>query len=257
VAAYAARLAPEAERTGVAHGTPRFDDDGYAGKVALLVREPVAAVSFTFGCPAPDVVGALREAGSAVWITVTDPDEARRAAAAGADALVVQGTEAGGHRGAFADRDDRVDYGLLSLLALVRAAVDVPLIATGGIATADGVRAVLAAGARAAQVGTAFMLCPEAGTSAPHRAAIEDPSNVTGLTRAFSGRLARGIVNRLQREHTAAAPIAYPEIHHITAPLRAHARAAGDADLINLWAGEAHALARALPAAEVVAILTP
>ncbi|WCB91998.1 Nitronate monooxygenase [Baekduia alba] len=257
VAAYAARLEPEAERAGVGLGTPRFDDDDYAAKLALLAREPVAAVSFTFGCPAPEAVAALQAAGSAVWVTVTDPDEAREAAAAGADALVVQGAEAGGHRGAFVDRDDRVDYGLLSLLALVRDAVDLPLVATGGIATAAGVAAVLAAGARAAQVGTGFMLCPEAGTSAAHRAAIEDPNNVTGLTRAFSGRLARGIVNRLQREQTAAAPIAYPEIHHITAPLRAHARTSGDADLINLWAGEAHALARALPAAEVVARLTP
>jgi nitronate monooxygenase len=101
------------------------------------------------------------------------------------------------------------------------------------------------------------MLCPEAGTAPAHRAAIKDPNNLTGLTRAFSGRLARGIVNRVQREHSAAAPIAYPEIHHVTAPLRAHARKAGDADLINLWAGEAHALARELPAAEVVRLLTP
>jgi nitronate monooxygenase len=101
------------------------------------------------------------------------------------------------------------------------------------------------------------MLCPEAGTSPAHRAAIADPDAVTGLTRAFSGRLARGIVNRVQREHSPAAPIAYPEIHHVTAPLRAHARAAGDGDLINLWAGEAHALAQARPAAEVVAALDP
>jgi nitronate monooxygenase len=114
------------------------------------------------------------------------------------------------------------------------------------------VRAVLAAGAQAAACGTAFMLCPEAGTSPAHRAAIADPDAVTGLTRAFSGRLARGIVNRLQAEHSAAAPIAYPEIHYVTAPLRAHARKQGDAELINLWAGEAHELAEARPAAEVV-----
>ena len=114
--------------------------------------------------------------------------------------------------------------------------------------------AVLAAGAAAAQIGTAFMRCPEAGTSAPHRAALAS-DRPTGLTRAFSGRLARGIVNRLQAEHTADAPFAYPEIHHLTAPLRAQARKDGDADLINLWAGEAHELAESLPAAEVVARL--
>jgi nitronate monooxygenase len=238
-------------------GEPRFDDDGYAGKLALLKADPVAVVSFTFGCPSAEDVRALQEAGSAVWVTVTDPLEARAAAAAGADALVVQGVEAGGHRGSWVDSDAHVDYGLLALLALVRRDVATPLVATGAIMTAEGVRAVLAAGASAAQCGTAFLLCPEAGTSAPHRAAVEDPNNVTGLTRAFSGRLARGIVNAFQRAHTAAAPIAYPEVHHLTSPLRAHARAAGDADAINLWAGEAHALAQARPAAEVVAALRP
>jgi nitronate monooxygenase len=132
--------------------------------------------------------------------------------------------------------------------------VDVPLVATGGIATWRSVAAVLAAGAAAAQIGTALMRCPEAGTSAPHRAALAT-SRPTGLTRAFSGRLARGIVNRMQAEHSAAAPLAYPEVHHITAPLRAHGRKAGDADVINLWAGQAHELAEERPAAEVVARL--
>ena len=262
VAAYAERLAPEAERLGTPLGEPRFDDDAYDEKVALLLgRAPddVAAVSFTFACPERELVQRLQESGKAVWVTVTTPDEARTAAASGADALIVQGAEAGGHRGAFLDVPDATNYGLLALLALVRDVVDVDteLIATGAIMTADGVSAVLAAGARAAQVGTAFMLTPEAGTSAPHRAAIKDPNKTTTLTRAFSGRLARGIVNRLHAEHGAAAPIAYPEIHHITAPLRAAARAAGDPDVINLWAGEAHALAREVPAAEVVKALTP
>jgi nitronate monooxygenase len=259
VAAYVARLEPEARRAGVALGEPRFDDDDHDAKIALLVAEPVAAVSFTFGCPAPDVVRALQGAGTQVWVTVTDPAEARIAADAGADALVVQGVEAGGHRGAFADRHDRADLGLLALLQLAREATGgaLPLIAAGGLMTRASVRAVLAAGASGAACGTAFALCPEAGTSPAHRAAIADPDAVTGLTRAFSGRLARGIVNRVQREHTDAAPIAYPEIHHVTAPLRAHARQAGDGDLINLWAGEAHALAQARPAAEVVAALDP
>jgi nitronate monooxygenase len=257
VAAYAARLAPEAARAGVELGTPSHDDDNYADKVALLVEDPVPIVSFTFGCPAPDVIAALRDAGSQIWITVTEPADAVIAARAGADALVVQGAEAGGHRGAFVDRPDAVNYGLLGLLQLVAAEVDVPLVGAGGIATAAGVAAVLAAGAAAAQVGTAFMLCPEAGTAPMHRAAIADPTRVTGLTRAFSGRLARGIVNRVQREHSAAAPIAYPEIVRLLSPLRAHALASGDEDLTNLWAGEAHALAQARPAAEVVALLTP
>jgi nitronate monooxygenase len=233
---------------------PAFDDDEFGAKLAALRRERVAVVSFTFGCPPADVVAELQGLGSEVWVTVTDVDEARAAGQAGADALVVQGVEAGGHRAAFVDRDDRVDYGLLALLQLVSARVDLPLVATGAIATGAAVAAVLVAGAAAAQVGTAFMRCPEAGTSPAHRAALQSPG-ATGLTRAFSGRLARGIVNRLQAEHTSAAPIAYPEVHHLTAPLRAHGRSAGDPDLVNLWAGQAHELARDAPAAEVVARL--
>jgi nitronate monooxygenase len=251
---YAEALKAEADRAGVALGAPRFDDDAFDAKLALLVAEPVGVVSFTFGCPPAATLARVRESGAQAWVTVTDPDEAERAAAAGADALVVQGAEAGGHRGAFADREDRVDYGLLALLQLVGARVELPLVATGGIATGRGVAAVLAAGAAAAQVGSAFMLTPEAATSAPHRAALAS-ARPTGLTRAFSGRLARGIVNRLQAEHSAEAPLAYPEVHHVTAPLRAHGRKAGDADIINLWAGEAHALAEELPAADVVAKL--
>jgi nitronate monooxygenase len=254
VEAYARRLEPEARRVGVSLGTPRFDDDDYAAKLAALQDERVALVSFTFGCPAADVVEDLRRIGTAVWVTVTDAQEARAAADAGADALVVQGVEAGGHRGSFDDRDDRVDYGVLALVALVAAEVDLPLVAAGGIATGAAVAAVLAAGAAAAQLGTAFMRCPEAGTAPVHRAALAS-ARPTGLTRAFSGRLARGIVNRLQAEHTGAAPIAYPEVHHLTAPLRAHARSTGDGDLVNLWAGQAHALAQEAPAAEVVARL--
>ncbi len=256
VAPYVARLAPEAERQGVALGEPRFDDDDWDATIALLEAEPVEVVSFTFGCAPPEVVGRLRAAGSEVWVTVTGPDEARTAVAAGADALVVQGAEAGGHRATFVDGDDSPALGLLTLLQLVREAVDLPLVATGGIMTAGAVEAVLAAGAAAAQAGTAFLLCPEAGTSEPHRRAVAS-SVPTALTRAFSGRLARGVRNRFMDEHGHAAPVAYPEVHHATSPLRAAARAAGDADAVNLWAGEAHALARAVPAAEVVELLRP
>jgi nitronate monooxygenase len=133
----------------------------------------------------------------------------------------------------------------------VRDAVDLPLVAAGGLATGRGVAAVLAAGADAAALGTAFMLTPEAGTSAPHREALTGRSG-TALTRAFTGRTARGIVNRFLREHDAAAPSAYPEVHHLTAPLRAAARERGDADGFHLWAGQAHTLTEGLPASELV-----
>jgi nitronate monooxygenase len=252
VEAYAAALAGEAARAGVELGEARYDDDFFEGKVEALVDDAVAVVSFTFGLPPRGAVEALRAAGSEVWITVTSPDEARAAVALGPDALVVQGVEAGGHRGTFTDDDDASDLTLLVALQLVRAAVGdaVPLVATGGLTTGAAIGAVLVAGAAAAQVGTAFLLADEAGTSPAQRAATPTDTP-TRLTRAFSGRTARGIANRLLDEHTAHAPRGYPEVHHLTTPLRAHGRATGDPDLVNLWAGQAHALAQAAPAAEI------
>jgi nitronate monooxygenase len=216
---YADRLRDQAAALGVVLGEPRFDDDHYQEKVELLVQQRVAVVSFTFGCPDPSVVERLQQVGTAVWVTVTDPQEAVQAAAVGADALVVEGVEAGGHHGSFVDSDSHEDFGILALLSLVSARIDLPLIAAGGIATGSALAGVLAAGATAASVGTAFLRCPEAGTAAVHRDALTQPRR-TGLTRAFSGRLARGLVNTFQADHTAAAPIAYPELHHLTTPLR-------------------------------------
>jgi nitronate monooxygenase len=236
---YVERLAAE----GLELGTPRADDDDWEAKLELLAAAPPAVVSFTFGCPAPDVLARFPE----TWVTITHPDEARAAVAAGASAVVVQGAEAGGHRGSWVDHEGIEPIGLISLLQLVD--VDVPRIASGGIASAAAVRAVLELGASAAQIGSAFMRTPEAGTSPAHRArlATDEP---TAFTRAFSGRLARGIRNRFMDEHPDA-PVAYPEIHYVTAPLRAEARKRGDAELINLWAGQAHRLAEERPAAEV------
>ena len=239
------------ERYGAALGDPRHDDDRWEEKLALVAEERVAVVSFTSGCPAAAVVGGLHDAGAAVWVTVTTAEEAVMAREAGADALVVQGAEAGGHRASFDDARPGA-IGLLALLQLVAAAVDLPLIATGGIVTGRAVAAVLAAGASAAQLGTALMLTPEAATSAPHRDALRDGAADTALTRAFSGRTARGLVNRFLREHDAAAPSAYPAVHHLTSPLRAAARERGDAEGINLWAGQAYALAQEEAAAAIV-----
>lgn len=254
VARYAESLGAEARRLGAELGEPRFDDDHFEAKLAIVLEERPAVVSFTFGCPETAVFDALHERGIAAWVTVTNPADAGEAASAGADALLAQGYEAGGHRGTFRDGGDQEDFGVLALLALLRAETGLPLVAAGGIATGAGVAAVLAAGAGAAALGTAFMLCPEAATSAPHRAALAT-GRPTGLTRAFTGRQARGIVNRLQAEHSDAAPIAYPEVHHVTARLRARAREAGDGEAVNLWAGQAHALTRAVPAAQLVADL--
>jgi nitronate monooxygenase len=254
VATYEARLQAEAESVGVALGEPRFDDDQLAGKLELLAELRVAVVSFTFALPTREAVQRLHAAGCEVWITVTSPDEARAAAELDPDALIVQGVEAGGHRGVFVDDEGASDLTLLAALQLVRAAVDVPLVGSGAVATGAAAGAVLVAGASAAQVGTAYLLADEAGTSPAQRAATATTTPTT-LTRAFSGRLARGIVNRLHREHGAAAPRAYPEVHHLTTPLRAHGRATGDAELINLWAGQAHALVVPGPAAEITRAL--
>lgn len=252
---YATALSEDARRLGVSLGVPHWDDDSYVEKLELLVELAPPIVSFTFGCPPPRHVARLQHNGSSVWITVTTVAEARLAADAGADAIVVQGVEAGGHRGGFDDRAPG-DVGLLALLQLVAAELGdaIPLVATGGIATGAAVAAVLVAGARAAQLGSAFLRCPEAGTSVGHAHALAGDAP-TALTRAFTGRMARGIVNRFQLEHTTDAPSAYPEVHHLTAPLRAAARERGDVDTLHLWAGQAYSLGQALPAAAVVATL--
>jgi len=247
---YAGALAAEAERVGVELGEPRYDDDRWDEKLALAREEGVPVLSFTFGCPDPDEVAELQAAGCAVWVTVTTADEAVAATDAGAGALVVQGVEAGGHRGS-TDVAAPGDAGLLALLQLVRAVTDRPLIATGGIATGHGVAAVLAAGASAAQLGTAFMLTPEAGTSDAHREAFSRRAP-TRITRAFTGRYARGIENRFMREHEHEAPLGYPEVHNLTAPLRVAARERGDADGFHVWAGQAYPLAEPVPAGELV-----
>jgi nitronate monooxygenase len=246
---YLERVAPEATRYGAGLGEARYDDDGYAEKLDLLRRLRPAVVSFTFGCPEPETVAELTEAGIESWVTVTNPGEARVAAQAGADALVLQGLEAGGHRGSFADTDEE-PLSTLVLIRLVAREVRLPLVAAGGLTDGPAVAAALAAGAVAAQLGTAFLRADEAGTEPAYRDALATRTP-TALTRAFSGRRARGIVNRFMREHSDA-PSAYPQVHYATSPLRAAARKKGDPDGFNLWAGQAHRLAPTGPAAEIV-----
>lgn len=241
-----ARTLGEADRLG----DPRHDDDGWAAKLALVCDLRVPVVSFTFGCPVVAEIDRLHAEGCAVWVTVTTTAEAVAARDGGADALVVQGVEAGGHRGSWDDAAPG-DVGLLALLQTVGEAVHLPLVATGGIATGRAVAAVLVAGAAAAQIGTALMLAPEAATAPAHRDAL-GADVPTALTRAYTGRTARGIVNEFMRAHDDDAPIGYPDVHHLTRPLRAAAREAGDADNLHLWAGQAYGLARAEPAGDLV-----
>ena len=249
---YLDRLAPEADRQGAELGEPRFDDDDWEAKLDALCDDRPAVASFTFGCPNTPVVERLHGSVVAVWVTITNVEEALAAADAGADGLIVQGTEAGGHRGGFVDDgSDEGGIGLLALLRVVARATPLPMVATGGIADGAALAAVLCAGASAAQVGTALMLAPEAGTADAQRAVLHE-RRPTRVTRAFTGRPARGIVNRFMAEHSGVAPVAYPEIHHVTSPLRAAARRQGDADAFNLWAGQAHELVQARPAGEIV-----
>ncbi|MFJ7070870.1 nitronate monooxygenase [Streptomyces sp. NPDC101115] len=260
VEVYSHQLAGESNWYETALGDPdQGRDDAYDAKLAILLDDPVPVVSFTFGCPDRDALDAFARVGTFTIVTVTSVEEARTAERAGAGAICVQGVEAGGHQGTHRDDlpgDAGGGRGLLALLADVREHVRLPIVATGGIMRGRQIAAVLAAGADAAQLGTAFLVCPESGAHPLHKRAMTDPLFThTELTRAFSGRPARGLVNRFLREHGPYAPAAYPEVHHLTAPLRKAAATAGDPQGMALWAGQGHRLARELPAGRLVEVL--
>ena len=255
---YAASLAPDAERFGVSLGEPRHDHDDWDKKLEVLLELAPAVVSFTFDVPATGVVQALQKQGVYVVATVTDRGEALQALEAGADALCVQGPEAGGHRGTFKADVPPPEVPLHGILEEL-SDLEVPLIAAGGIATPDDTRAALAVGAAAVQAGTAFLRADEAGTKAAHRAALSSSERftTTAVTRAVSGRNARGLYNEFMRRHDPDAPYGYPEIHHLTTPLRAAAAAAGEPDWLNLWAGINYRHAVDGPAAAILKSLAP
>lgn len=250
--AYRDRLRPLAESLGVDLPEPRDDDDGYAAKCDALLSDPVPVVSFTFGCPDAGLVRRLQEVGTAVLVTVTTPQEAAQAAAAGADALVVQGPDAGGHRATFDPAVTPPDLPLDELLPAVRAVTDLPLVATGGLGTRDAIRRALRSAA-AVQVGTALLDSDEAGTNAAYRRGLrEGPYTETVLTRSFSGRWARGLRNGFVKKFGDGAPNAYPAVNQVTGPIRRAAAAAGDPDLLSLWAGTGW---RTMPSGPAAAIL--
>ncbi|HLR99579.1 MAG TPA: nitronate monooxygenase [Mycolicibacillus parakoreensis] len=253
---YAEALAPLAHRYGTRVGATAPDDDGWSEKLEVVAAARPAVVSFTFGTPAREVLTDLARRGIWTLVTVTSVDEAAAAVDAGAGGLVVQGPGAGGHRGTFDPAADPGTQPLAELLAAVTAAHAVPVIAAGGLATPADVAAVRRAGARAAQVGTALLLADEAGTNPVHRAALEARrAQTTVVTRAFSGRWARSLVNGFTDRLGALAPAAYPQVNQMTGPIRRAAVAAGDPDGTNLWAGVAHAAVRGGPAAGIVASL--
>ncbi|WP_026555656.1 NAD(P)H-dependent flavin oxidoreductase [Arthrobacter sp. 35W] len=258
LAAYRAVLEEEAQRCGASVGPiPQRLDDEWPEKIELLCQDPVPYVSFTFGLAPTGVVRRLQRAGSIVLASVTTTAEALAAQETGVDALVVQHPSAGGHSAAFLPAPGTSGQGFADAAELVRAvaaSTTLPLVGAGGIGTPAQAKAALAAGARAVQLGTALVRTPESGARDLHKNALADPRYTeTAVTRAFTGRPARALVNRFVREHSAHAPEAYPQVHFLTAGIRAAAAAAGDAGSLNLWAGTEWRHARADPARDVLA----
>jgi len=257
-AAWRAALAPYYKELGVdpesvSDGPVRTPFTSDAADVLEELEPPV--VSFHFGLPPADLLARVRRWGARVLASATTVDEARWLEARGVDAIIAQGFEAGGHRGHFLSDDLTLQPGTFALVPQVVRAVRVPVIAAGGIADAAGVVAALRLGAAAVQVGTAFLLCPEATTSAVHRAALaSDAARHTTLTNLFSGRPARGIVNRLMRELGAlstAAP-AFPLATAALVPLRAAAEANGSGDFSPLWCGQNATGCQPIPAVDLI-----
>jgi nitronate monooxygenase len=243
-AAWREALTPYARELGidlasVPAGAGRLPFSAEAAELLEAFRP--AVVSFHFGLPDPALLARVKSWGAKVLSSATTVEEARWLEARGVDAVIAQGLEAGGHRGHFLSHDLTLQQGTLTLLPQIVRAVRVPVIAAGGIASAAGVRAALALGAAGVQVGTAYLLCLEATTSAVHRAALAgEDAHHTALTTLFTGRPARGIVNRLMRELgplNTAAP-AFPLATAAIAPLRAAAEKAGRGDFSPLWSGQ-------------------
>ena len=250
LAGYFRELGIDASKIPAGPGRAPFSADA----VQILEAFRPAVVSFHFGLPEPALVERVKRMGAKVLSSATTVEEARWLEAHGADAVIAQGLEAGGHRGMFLTEDLTTQVGTFALLPQVVRAVKVPVIAAGGIADAEGVAAALALGASAVQMGTAYLLCPEATTSAIHRAALKsEAARHTALTNLFTGRPARGIVNRIIREQgpiSAHAP-AFPLATSAIGPLRAKAEASGSGDFSPLWSGQNAAGCREIPAAEL------
>ena len=237
-------------------GPGRLPFNAESADVLELFKPPV--VSFHFGLPARELLDRVRGWGAKILSTATTVEEALWLEAQGVDAVIAQGLEAGGHRGMFLVEDLTTQFGTFSLVPQIAQAVKVPVIAAGGIADARGVAAAVALGADGVQVGTAYMLCPEATTSDLHRAALKsEAARVTALTNLFSGRPARGIVNRLMRELGPISDLApvFPLATAAVAPLRAKAESRGSSDFSPLWAGQNTSGCREVPAAALTRAL--
>ncbi len=232
---------------------PRFEE-----QVQVVLDAKVPIFSFTFGIPAPDLIAKLKARGTRLMGTATTVAEARALHTAGVDAIIAQGSEAGAHRGTFLAPSEDSLIGTMALVPQVADATPLPVIASGGIMDGRGIVAAAALGASGVQMGTAFLTCPESGASPAYKnAVLAARDDATLLTRAFSGRMARGLANAFaleMKEHTRDL-LSYPAQNNLTRPMRTAAAKLGDADRLSLWAGQAAPLARAMPAADLVARL--
>jgi nitronate monooxygenase len=260
-----ARLDAATKRLGRVYQEARVAPPAYPERFSASFEEQATAVldarpaafSFVFGVPDDRLLRAFREHGIVTIGTAITPDEAVALDEAGVDAIVASGFEAGGHRGAFLREPEDSLFGTLALVPIVVDEVRVPVIAAGGIADARGVRAALALGADGVQVGTAFLATDESGTTPEHRARLLAGPRATRLTRAYSGRLARGIPNRLlETLDTLDTPEPYPYQGYLLAPVLTAARESGNDHLVSLWSGQAAPLLRHRRAADVLAALT-
>ena len=260
LSAYRTSLRSTAQRYGAQLPAVAPDKDKvqdyWTEKMALLLADPVPLVSFTFGLASNEVVASLHKVGTRVAASVTNVAEALAAGATGVDALIVQHAGAGGHTAAFLPSNATppdASGTLAQLVAAIGAAVSLPLVGAGGVSGPSDAKAALAAGAVAVAIGTALIRTDESGARQLHKDALADPFYTeTAMTRSFTGKPARALVNEFVREHTACAPEAYPEVHFLTAPLRSAAAAAQDPRAVNLWAGIGWKSAQSGPAAAVV-----
>ena len=250
-------LSPYYEELGIdansiAAGPGRAPFSAEAADVLSEIKPVV--VSFHFGLPSQELLARVRSWGSKIFASATTVEEARWLEAHGADVIIAQGLEAGGHRGIFLSDDLSTQVGTFALLPQVVRAVKLPVVAAGGIADAKGVAAAIALGAAGVQIGTAYLLCPETSTTAVHRAALKsEGARHTALTNLFTGRPARGIVNRIIRElgPIGTAVPAFPLATSAVAPLRAKAEAAGSGDFSPLWSGQNASGCKEVPAAQL------